>query len=456
MSPAHPLRRAAWRVLRPDTIRAYEQSAGDGRGDPAAVDAGARRRVRAAIADAARHVPFYREHWGGRGILAAAEKGDLALEDLPLLTRELLRAGFAALRRQGGAAGRVIDRSTGGSSGEPVRFLQEWGYLERAAGRGLRILTWGGWELGARTAMVWGGPNELKLHEGIRGRLKAALTNRRIYDAFRTGDDVYARWVADWREWRPEFVLAYPSAVEGVASWMLARGERVEGVRAVFTTAEKLYPKQRETIARAFGAPVRDQYGSREVQSVAAECTHGRMHAYQDSAYVELLPATSGAPGGAGRVVVTQVDNRVMPLIRYENGDLASWRAESGACPCGLAYPALAEIAGRTSDLFRFRDGRVVHGEYFTHIMYDVRGVKAFQFYQAPDASVTLFVVPDSGNGNTAYGSREELERVLGEAVRRLPEHLDTSFDIAVRVVPEIPKRGQGKHRFTLSEYSGA
>lgn len=444
MSPTRTVRRAAWRLLRPQTIREYERSASDGRGDAATVDAAARRRVQSAIADAARHVPFYREHWGGRGILAAAEKGGVALEDLPLLTRELLRTGFAALRRAGEPAGRIIDRSTGGSSGEPVRFLQEWGYLERAAGRGMRILTWGGWELGARTAMVWGGPNELSMHEGVRGRLKAALTNRRIYDAFRTGDDVYARWLSEWRQWQPEFVLAYPSAAEGVASWMLANGERLDGVRAIFTTAEKLYPRQRETIARAFGAPVRDHYGSREVQSVAAECTHGRLHAYQDSAYVELLPGAAGTD----RVVLTQVDNPVMPLIRYENGDLAAWRADDAPCACGLGYPALAEIAGRTSDLFRFRDGRVVHGEYFTHVMYDVRGVKAFQFYQAPDASVTLFVVPANGNG-------AELERELGEAVRQLPANLDTTFDIAVRVVPEIPKRGQGKHRFTLSEYTG-
>ena len=169
------------------------------------------------------------------------------------------------------------------------------------------------------------------------------------------------------------------------------------------------------------------------------------MHAYQDSAYVEML----AGPGGVGRVVLTQVDNAVMPLLRYENGDLASWRTDDAPCACGLGYPALAEIAGRVSDLFRFRDGRVVHGEYFTHIMYDVRGVKAFQFYQAPDASVTLFVVPDNGNG-------AELERTLGEAVRQLPANLDTTFDIAVRVVAEIPKRGQGKHRFTLSEYAGA
>ena len=276
MSDRHSLRRALWRALRPDTVREYERSAADGRGEAAVVDAAARARVQRAIAEAARHVPFYREHWGGRGLLAAAEKGEVALEDLPLLTRDLLREHFIDLRRTGPVQGRVIERSTGGSSGEPVRFLQEWGYLEGAAGRGLRILTWGGWEMGARTAMVWGGPNELKVHEGVRGRLKAAVTNRRIYDAFRTGDDVYARWFAEWQRWRPEYILAYPSAVEGVAQWMLARGERLEGVRAVFTTAEKLYPRQRESISQAFAAPVRDQYGSREVQSVAAECTQPR------------------------------------------------------------------------------------------------------------------------------------------------------------------------------------
>jgi phenylacetate-CoA ligase len=273
--------------------------------------------------------------------------------------------------------------------------------------------------------------------------LKSTVTNRRTFDAFRTGPEVYSRWVEEWRGWRPRFLIGYASALAGVADFIIESGRRVEGVEAVFSTAEKLYPAQRERIAIAFDARVRDQYGSREIPSVASECTFGRMHVYQDSAFLELLPYDVS---GLSRIVLTQLDNPVMPLIRYVNGDLGVWSGQQ-RCECGLQYPILDEITGRVSDLFYFDDGRVVHGEYFTHVMYNVDGVEAFQFYQGRDGDVTLYVQPRQG---AEVGSlRMELDRV----VQRLPSMLGASFGIGVRFVSEIPRHGQGKHRFTISDY---
>lgn len=434
------MREWAWRTLRPATMREFSRSVADGRGDRDQARAATAARLAQTIADAARHIPFYRDHWAGRGVLAAAEAGNVDLADLPLLTRDQLRDGYTRLRRPGSAA--AVERTTGGSTGEPVRFAQSTGYIERASGRGMRSLAWGGWSLTGRTAMVWGGPTEVKLSDGIRGWLKAQITNRRVYDAFRTGEREYGQWLAEWRRWHPQFLIGYASALDGVASYLLDRGEALYGVAGVFSTAEKLYPHQRARIERAFGAPVRDQYGSREVLGVAAECTHGALHAYLDSAYLELVPAPEGEA-----VALTQLDNPVMPLIRYLNGDLARWSPQS-ACACGLHYPVLAEITGRASDLFRLPSGKVVHGEFFTHVMYDAHDVAAFQFYQGPDGAITLFVVPGRG------ARVEQLERDLRGALDRLPAQLGARVAVELSIVADIPRRGQGKHRFTVSEYT--
>lgn len=437
--------RLLWRLLRPQMIRAYNEAEAHGRGTPAEAQSRTRLRLSAAISDAARNVPYYRERWKEVAVLRGAENGDVDLTDLPVLTRADLREHGQALRHVRAGSKGFIERSTGGSTGEPVRFLQSRKYLESSAGRGLRMLTWGGWELGARTALVWGGPNELRLSVGVRELLKSSITNRRTFDAFRTGADVYALWVDEWRRWKPRFLIGYASALAGVADFILASGARVDGIEAVFSTAEKLYPEQRERIGLAFAAPVRDQYGSREVPSVACECTAGHMHVYQDSAFFELL--AYDVPG-LSQIALTQLDNPIMPLIRYVNGDLGVW-SESHSCACGLSYPVLREITGRTSDLFQFADGRVVHGEYFTHVMYNVSDVEAFQFYQAPQGDVTLFVQPRQ------TAELESLRTELDQVLQRLPGMLGTSFEIAIQFVSEIPRRGQGKHRFTLSEYEG-
>lgn len=341
--------------------------------------------------------------------------------------------------------GSVIDRTTGGSSGRPVRFLQARTYLDAASGRGMRQLAWSGWWPGARTAYVWGGPTELREVGSFKARLKEVVTNRRLLDAFRTDDATHDRWLADLRRWKPQFMIGYASALATLARRALEIDAGVGPLRTVFSTAERLHPDQRRAIEAAFGAPVRDVYGSREVQAIAAECTHGRMHAYLDSAVLDLGPAD----GGARRVLLTQLDNPVMPLIRYENGDLASWADDLGApCECGLHYPALAGIHGRITDLFRFPGGRVVHGEYFTHIIYGLTGLKAFQFRQDPAGRLTLRVVPDGGS------AVEPLLAVLRERVANLAIDLGTTLDCAIRVVDEIPTVGEGKFRFTISEYA--
>lgn len=423
-------------------MRAFSQSVNDGRNGWTPRQSALR--VSRTIAEAARHIPFYRELWGGRGVLGAAEKGNVELTDLPVLTKYKLRDGFDLLRHPTFAARGVQVRTTGGSTGEPVRFSQQRGYIERATGRGLRSLTWGGWILAERTAMVWGGPNEVQLAGGIWGWAKAVVTNRRVFDAFRTGADVYRAWVEEWERWRPRFVIGYASALDGVASYVLDAGTTIKGVATVFSTAEKLYSHQRARIEQAFGCPVRDQYGSREVLAIAAECTRGSMHAYLDSAFVELVPHD-----GSSAIAVTQLDNPAMPLIRYLNGDLAEWRQSRAPCECGLLYPVLHQIVGRSSDLFRLPGGRIVHGEFFTHIMYDVRDVVAFQFYQGRDGNIVLFVVL------TPSAHRENAERTLKSLLQKLPNQLSVNVSVELRIVPKIPRRGQGKHRFTISELTG-
>jgi len=133
----------------------------------------------------------------------------------------------------------------------------------------------------------------------------------------------------------------------------------------------------------------------------------------------------------------------VMPFIRYRNEDCGELR--EGTCDCGNQFPMMRLTIARISDNFTLPSGRVIHGEFFTHLMYRSEGIAMFQFHQTTPDSITLWVV--AGPGRAA--SREDAIRRAVEEV----EKLDAGrIKVHVRETEAIPLSSAGKHRFTRSD----
>lgn len=136
-----------------------------------------------------------------------------------------------------------------------------------------------------------------------------------------------------------------------------------------------------------------------------------------------------------------------MPFIRYRNEDCGYLSSER--CSCGNNFPLMRLEIARTSDNFIFPDGRIVHGEYFTHLMYGGQGIANFQFHQTALDRITLLIVPGPG----AAEAREQQIRKVVEQI----QSLSPSFTIRVEVreLDSIPLSSAGKHRFTRSDVNG-
>jgi phenylacetate-CoA ligase len=175
---------------------------------------------------------------------------------------------------------------------------------------------------------------------------------------------------------------------------------------------------------------------------VAAECEqrHG-LHVNADHLVVELQTAAGAAAAGqAGDVVITDLFNYGMPLLRYANGDVAT--AATGACACGRGLPLLARIDGRKLDAIRTPGGHVLPGEFFPHMLKDVPGLRRFQLVQRQLDRLDLAIVRDDAfNDDSLAYIRREVAKVLGDSVA-----LDCRF------VDDIPLTRSGKLRVTVSE----
>ena len=398
--------------------------------------------LRRLVAHAYDRCPYYRAAWSKRGL----EPGDLREpEDFarwPVLERDDIRDHRADLRARVPGL-RLLSKSTGGSTGEPLHFDLDVNSNDWRTAAWHRGYSWAGAAPGTRQVYLWGVP--LAPRPRLK-RWKDALYHRfhrrLVLNTFDLDDGRIADYLGRLNRYRPDAVVAYTGALYAFARALAERGRKPFTPKGIVVGAEKLHPFQRRLIEEVFGAPVFETYGSREVMLIGAECERrAGLHLTAENLVVEVLgdEGRPAPPGAEGDVVITDLNNYGMPFIRYRNGDRAT--AGWGACPCGRGLPLLREVAGRRADVLRTPDGRRVTGLFFPHLMKDYPAVRRFLVVQErPDrVEVRLVLGP---------GWRDEDRASMERAVRAA---LGPAVDVALRPVEDIPLSPSGKQQVVLS-----
>jgi phenylacetate-CoA ligase len=254
-------------------------------------------------------------------------------------------------------------------------------------------------------------------------------------------DDTIDQTIGQIEQYKPHALVGYVAPLVVVARRMLATRRSLRGLRSVLTGAEALYEPERRDLEAAFGCPAFNSYGAREVMLMASECDrHQGLHVNSDHIVFETLNE-SGQPvnGESGDVAVTDLHNYGMPMVRYLNGDRATYAV--GSCTCGRGLPVLASIDGRLLDVIKTPDGRHVPGEYFVFVMLDFVDVKHWQVVQvAPDCVEFRLVLSNPWT--------DERRAVL---VTRVQARTGTNMRVFVVEVDQIPISRLGKRRLTIS-----
>ncbi|WP_298578200.1 phenylacetate--CoA ligase family protein [uncultured Luteimonas sp.] len=393
------------------------------------------RKLERLVAHCWEQVPYYRARWAEAGVSGPQDirnPGDYA--QLPVLTKDDVRANFEDLHARD-HVGKVLYKTTGGSTGEPLRI----GYTRESYERRVAVMHrgygWAGATLGARALYFWGVPME---GVPVKDRLMQRAFNRRVVNVFTMRDDDMARYADAIDEFRPRVVVAYVAAAVRVARWLLESGRKVHRPQSVICAAEPLAPHERDLIERGFGCPVYNTYGCREVMLVAAECETGEgLHVNADHLCVELGEPIAGGEGKRP-VRLTDLHNYGMPLMRYENGDLAT--ASTAQCSCGRGLPMLASIDGRTMDALRDSAGHFV-GEYLEHLVFNTPGIRRFQAVQERlDVIEVSYVAAEGFDEAALQDIALAMREAFGDTVR-----------LDFRRTSEIPLTPTGKLRVAIS-----
>jgi phenylacetate-CoA ligase len=401
-------------------------------------------RLNKLLVSALAHSPWHAARLQAAGLEEATKAGAVTLADLarlPTMNKKDARDNVEQLVWRG-VPGGVFKYTTGGSSGEPLIF-----YFGRerqasdAAGR-MRARRWWGVDPGEREAYLWGAPVELNKTDRIK-TLRDRLVNQLVLNAFSMSPERMDDYLDALRAWQPRCLYGYASSVALLAAHAEARQLklRLPQLRVVCTTGEPLYPHQRELISRMFGAPVANEFGSRDIGFTAHEAPGGQMLLMSESHIVEVLDEAGQpvAPGEAGEAVMTGLTSEAQPFIRYRTGDVLRLSSEPAAGRQGLHV--IAEVTGRQTDFVVAADGRVMHALAVIYILRAVPGIAQFKCIQHALDRMEVQIVP-------VAGWSEEAHHIV---VAGLQARLGEKLKVEVRILDEIPPEASGKHRYVVS-----
>jgi phenylacetate-CoA ligase len=252
------------------------------------------------------------------------------------------------------------------------------------------------------------------------------------FDALRPLDEQIA-WLG---KQDPHYLLTYPTNLLAILKRCEESGLRLLRLRGVTTLGEVVDPEVREACVRVCGFPLSDGYSAQELGGIALQCPdHVHYHVQSESVLVEVLDDDGNPcrPGEVGRIVVTDLHNFAMPLIRYEVGDYA----EVGRpCPCGRGLPVLARIMGRTRNMLMLPGGTQVWPRFGLPRFPDIAPVRQAQIVQKTldTLEVRLVVVRP-----LAADEERRLKELICEAV-------GVRFDVVFSYFDEIPRNPNGKY----------
>lgn len=391
------------------------------------------------------HVPWYRDAMIANSLHPEDFTSLDDIQKMPLLSKQDVRRSLYFRLFSDNHRKRDMHRiSTSGSTGEPFTTYADRYQLEVRFATTLRALEWTGWRFGDKQARLWHQTIGMTRRQVIRERIDAWFMRRLFVPAFEMSSNTLEDFVGKIRAHKPVLVDGYAESFNFLATYVREGGNPGFSPKAIMSSAQSLPQQSRELIEEAFDTRVFDKYGSREFSGIAYECERSRDHHVMDESYlVEILvDGRPARPGEVGEVVVTDLNNFSVPLIRYRIGDLATAVDNGTPCPCGRHLSRVGRIEGRTQAIVHCANGTWLPGSFFLHFLKSYEyAVRQFQVHQEKMGEFTLKIVPNA----------RLTDETLGEILATLKEFTGPETRIAVDFVDAIPLGRTGKRSPVVS-----
>ncbi|MGY1805396.1 phenylacetate--CoA ligase family protein [Blastococcus sp. SYSU D00922] len=386
---------------------------------------------------------FYRKFYADHGVEVPAIRSWDDWDAIPTIDRTVVKENSAAFESTEAGPRTVRAAKTGGSTGQPLQTKHDSRVPTLALA--WRMYSWWGiepWDDLARVGR-WGFGRMDSLKNGVQW-----WPSRQTYlDAGLMSPESMASFHQRIRAIRPALLEGYVGSMLEFADFLEESGLETPPLTAVATTAAPLTTSVRRRLETFFQAPVYDEYRGSEFGWIAGECSaRNGLHTFADARFVEVVDEHGRRlpPGEVGELVVTDLTNRVFPLIRYRLGDRGAM--VDTPCPCGVTLPLMSQPEGRSTDIIRLPSGRSIGHRLMGMFGGHPDSVRLFQIHQRADYSIVVRVVLGAGPDSAQH---------VETAVEALRQRVQDEVPITTEYVDGLPFTG-GKVKYVVSDLAPA
>lgn len=399
------------------------------------------KRLKAVLVLAYRHVPYYRELMHGVGYdPVRVFRGPEDLSKLPITSKkDLKQRDITAFVREGSDLSKCFTDLTSGSTGIPLRIYREPSERALQTAKWLRVLFINGYSV-RQKVMAITSPDRTTKRDSIIQQfgLLRRLTIDYVHHSIKEIVDIFLKY-------KPEVLYAHRSHLDLMALELKRRRIKPEdlNLKLLIGGSELIHESSRQLYRKQFGVELVEYYGSWEMGTMAYETPeHNGLHLNEDLTYFEFLDIDGNPvpPGRPGRVVVTDLTGKLMPFIRYDQGDQVVF--EYGDDVNGNPIRKLSQIIGREDDFVLLPDGTQRSAFYLFKVIYKYEGIVQFRVVQRTRSSFDILIVAD-----TSY-----FLSIRGELMQRLQQNFPPTVSFEIVQVDEILPDPTGKIRTLVSE----
>jgi phenylacetate-CoA ligase len=388
--------------------------------------------------------PYYRDVFQRVGFDPNAVTSLLDLAKLPFIRKDDLSSEMPRILSNQFQKDELVAYTTGGSSGLTLTFYRDNRTTEIRRAQDLLFSAKIGVYPGTKRAWVWGAPLDAWRQQSFKSRIRNLLSERAIFfHSYEASAKNIEAFLQRLNKHRPEVILAYPNMLAVLAEYARDHNIPLHPVPKVVVTAEAVYDWQRGLFKEVFGATTYERYGAREMGTLAAEVNcHRGLHIFEPSYIIEVVDQNGLAvvPGEMGELVITDLCNHAMPLIRYRTGDMVA--LDESLCGCGCTWRRISKVTGRILDLVTRADGSRVAGQMILDI---VRDVKLKCRIQVRQTSVNNFIIRHLETDNISNDIRNRISESF-------KTYLGAGITVEYEKVKELTYDKSGKYRWFINE----